>query len=686
MRYPLAPRLDLIEDLHGHGDSDPYRWLEDAASTETATWSEAQDRLARSYLDALPGRDWFRRRLWALSAPGMVSVPAVRGARAFYLHRAGMQEHPVLVVRDGEESERTLVDPAILSEEATVTLDAWVPSKEGTMLAYQLSEGGTEEAVLRVMDVETGRLVDGPIDRVRYGSLSWLPGGEAFYYVRKLPPQDLPAGQEQLHRRVYLHGLGNDPSADELVFGEGRDPGEYFSVAVSRNGRWLVVEAAPGTAPRNDLYVADLAGDRVPRAVQEGIDALTSGRVQDDVLYLLTSLDAPRFRLAVADPADTGTLAPDQWRDLVAESDAVMTGYTLTDDAVVVAISRHAVSAVAVHDRRTGAREYEVELPGLGTVAGLSSRPEGGDEAWIGYTDFTTPPQVHHLAVPTGELTLWADAPGASSLGAVRDIRTNQTSYRSKDGTEVSMFVLTPGTDRGPAPVILYGYGGFDVSLTPAHTPLIAAWVEAGGVYAIANIRGGSEEGEEWHRAGMRERKQNVFDDFIAAAEWFADQDWVDPGAISISGGSNGGLLVGATLTQRPGLFAAVVCSAPLLDMVRYERFGLGITWNDEYGRAGDPAELEWLLSYSPYHHVAEGTPYPAVLFTVFESDTRVDPMHARKMCAALQWTTSSDRPVLLRRETKVGHGARAVSREIELNVDKLAFLAAQLGLETGEA
>jgi prolyl oligopeptidase len=685
MHYPPAPRLDLIEELQGHRVADPYRWLEDAGSARTAAWSEAQDSLARSYLDPLPGRDWFRQRLWALSAPGMVSVPAVRGARAFYLRRAGMQEHPVLVVREGGGPERTLVDPAVLSEEATVTLDAWMPSKEGAMLAYQLSEGGTEEAVLRVMEVETARQVEGPIDRVRYSSLSWLPGGEAFYYVRKLPPEGLPAGEEQLHRRVYLHRLGDDPSSDHLVFGEGRDPGEYYSVAVSRNGRWLVIEAAPGTAPRNDLYMADLAGDRVLRPVQQGIDALTSGHVQDDLLYLFTTLGAPRFRLAVADPADSGTLAPERWRNLVPESDAVMTGYTLTDDHVVVATSRHAVGEVAVYDRRTGVREYEVELPGLGTVAGLSSRPDGGDEAWIGYTDFITPPQVHHLDVPTGQLTLWADAPGHQPLSVARDVRTNETSYLSKDGTEVSMFVLMHGTDHGPAPVILYGYGGFDVSLTPAYTPLIAAWVEAGGVYAIANIRGGGEEGEEWHRAGMREHKQNVFDDFAAAAEWLAGQDWVDPNAISISGGSNGGLLVGAALTQRPDLFAAAVCSAPLLDMVRYEQFGLGITWNDEYGRADDPAELEWLLSYSPYHHVVEGTPYPAVLFTVFGSDTRVDPLHARKMCAALQWATSSDRPVLLRREMKVGHGARAVSREIDLNVDKLAFLAAQLGLMTSE-
>jgi len=337
---------------------------------------------------------------------------------------------------------------------------------------------------------------------------------------------------------------------------------------------------------------------------------------------------------------------------------------------------------VMVHDRETGTLRAEVGLPGPGSVLGVAARPDGGDEVWVGYTDFTTPPRVYRYRVAAAALELWMDAPGQVDLRV--GVTARQETYRSRDGTEVRLFVLhREGLEPdGARPTILYGYGGFNVPLTPAWSAAVAAWVERGGVYAIANLRGGSEEGEAWHRAGMRDRKQNVFDDFAAAAEHLVAGGWTSPRRLAISGGSNGGLLVGAALTRRPELFAAVACSAPLLDMVRYERFGLGETWNDEYGRADDPTELGWLVAYSPYHHVVKGTAYPAVLFTVFDSDTRVDPLHARKMCAALQWATASDRPVLLRRERQAGHGARSVRRTVELQADVLAFLAAEVGLD----
>jgi len=335
---------------------------------------------------------------------------------------------------------------------------------------------------------------------------------------------------------------------------------------------------------------------------------------------------------------------------------------------------------VTVHDLASGRRTGSVPLPGLGSVGGLSERPEGGHEAWLGYTDHVTPSSVYRYDALTGETSLWATAPGSV---AVPEVHARQVEYASADGTTVRMVVLAPTKEPDQArPAVLYGYGGFGVPLTPGYSAGVLAWVEAGGVYAIANLRGGSEEGEEWHRAGMRDRKQNVFDDFHAAAERLLADGWTTPGQLSASGGSNGGLLVGAALTQRPDLFAAIVCSAPLLDMVRYERFGLGETWSDEYGSASSPEELGWLLSYSPYHHVREGVDYPATLFTVFDGDTRVDPLHARKMCAALQAATSGDRPVLLRREKDVGHGARALSRTIALGVDTLAFTARWTGLD----
>jgi len=694
MHYPPARRLALVDVLHGVQVADPYRWLEEPGADQTRAWSAAQDELFSGWFsgDGRDGqgparkREVLRDRLDGFMAAGMVTVPWIRGGRAFFLRRRADQQHPVLLVREPDGRERVLVDPSGLSDDDTVTLDGWYPSLEGTRLAYLLSQGGDEEASLWVLDVDSGTAVEGPIDRTRYCPLAWLPGGEEFFYGRRLAPNAVPEGEAAFHRRVWRHRVGTDPVGDTLVFGEGRDKTEYHAVDVSDDGRWLVVAAAAGTAPRNDLYITDLHGDAVLRPVQEGVDAETYGRVErDGRLWLRTNLGAPRFRVVTADPADP---APERWRDVIAESGpddgSVLDGFVLTDDAVVVAGTRHAVGQLRVHDRG-GTPRATVALPGLGTVAGISARPEGGDEVWIGYTDFTAPQRTYRYQVSTGSLALWMDAPGPGKVDASGVVAAQRT-YRSKDGTEVRMFVLhREGVALdGDRPTILYGYGGFNAALTPAYSAFAQTWVERGGVYAIANLRGGSEEGEAWHRAGMREHKQNVFDDFAAAAEHLVAWGYTRPERLAIYGGSNGGLLVGAALTQRPELFRAVVCSAPLLDMVRYERFGLGETWNDEYGRADDPTEFGWLLGYSPYHHVAAGTAYPAVLFTVFDSDTRVDPLHARKLCAALQWATSADpdgRPVLLRRERDAGHGARSVRRTVDLNADMLGFLADQLGL-----
>ena len=680
MDYPPAERLDVVDDVHGHAVPDPYRWLEDARSPDAERWSAAQDVLVRAHLDGLPGRDRLRTRLAELLSAGLVTPPLYRGDRAFFRRQGTDQEHPVSVVREADGTERVLIDPSALSDDDSVTLDATYPSLEGGRLAYLLSEGGDEEASLWVLDVATGVVVDGPIDRTRYGDVAWLPGGEELFYVRRLAPAEVPVGDEQFHRRVYRHRVGTDPATDVLVFGDGRDKTEYYSLDLSADGRWLVVGASKGTAPRNDVYLCDL---REPgwAAVQENVDHWTTAEVHHDGrLYLLTNAGAPRYRLAVADPGQPAAV----WHDLVPESEAVLTDFAVTDDAVVVVSTAHAVAEVSIHDRLTGERRQGVDLPGLGSVGRPAARIDGGHEVWLGYTDFLRPLSVYRLDVRTGQLGLWADAPGRVDVPGVS---ARQVTYPSADGTDVRMFVLgsaQASAAGGPAPTVLYGYGGFDIALTPQYSAGILAWVEHGGVYAVANLRGGSEEGEAWHRAGMREHKQNVFDDALAAAQWLIDSGTTTAQQLAISGGSNGGLLVGACVVQRPDLFAAAVCSAPLLDMVRYEHFGLGVTWNDEYGTVADPVEAGWLVSYSPYHHVAEGVSYPAVLFTVFDSDTRVDPLHARKMCAALQHATAApvdNAPILLRREHNVGHGARSRSRTLELSVDTTAFLAHHLAL-----
>ncbi|WP_129668586.1 prolyl oligopeptidase family serine peptidase [Phytoactinopolyspora endophytica] len=700
--YPSAPKGDDADVLHGVTAPDPFRALEDPDSDETRTWRDAQDTLVERHRERWTSRETFRQRLTELLRSGSVGAPVWRGERSFHSRRTADQEHAVLLTTDPDGTERALIDPMAIDPTGTTTLDTWQPSKEGDLLAYQLSEGGREESVVRVLDVSTGEVVDGPIDRARYSPVAWLPGGKAYYYVRRLAPDLVPEGEEQYHRRVFLHRLGTDPSTDVQIFGDGKDKSSFYGVSVSRDGRWLIVSVRQGTAPRHDIWMADLndADPATPdlRPVMVGLDALAELHVgRDGRLYVLTNLDAPRGRLAVADPT---TPAPEHWQDLlpedptaVLEDCAILDGPELDRPVLLATWTRHAISEITVHELDTGRHVHTLTLPGLGSVGGLIERPEGGHEAWFGYTDHSTPSCVLRYDARTNTIGTWATSPGAVELPR---IRSEQVTYRSKDGTEVRMIILSPAESDGhaeaesgdvqapsvPRPTVLYGYGGFNISLTPAYSASTLAWVEAGGVWAVANLRGGSEEGEEWHRAGMRANKQNVFDDFHAAAEYLIEQGWTTPGMLGISGGSNGGLLVGASLTQHPETFRAVACSAPLLDMVRYELSGLGALWTDEYGTVAEPEEFHWLLGYSPYHHVKPGTEYPAVLFTVFDGDTRVDPMHARKLAAALQDATAADpdrRPILIRAEREVGHGARAVSRTVDLAADQLSFLAAQL-------
>ncbi|WP_219417291.1 prolyl oligopeptidase family serine peptidase [Pseudonocardia nigra] len=694
-RYPHAERLDLVEDLHGHRVADPYRWLEDPEDARTHSWSAAQDELVRDHLDGLPGRDGLAAGLRDLIAAGSVSAPLWRAGRAFSTRREPGQEHAVLLVREPDGTERVLVDPAALDPDGLTTLDSWVPDLEGTQVAYQLSSGGDEHSVLHVLDVDTGRDVEQPIDRCRYSAVAWLPGGREFVYVRMVDEDEAPAGEQAFHRRVWRHRIGTSADADELVDGpELYDEHTYYGLHVSRDGQWLVVTGNVGTARRDSIWIAEL-GEKTPPltpVLTQADDVQCHAWVdRDGLLYLHTTDGAPRWRLAVTDPRTPGR---EHWRELVAEdAGSVLEAVRRLEPAdggeplLVLARARHAVAELALHAAADGAPRGTVPLPGTGSLTGLSVAdrltPEQAGRIWIGWTDLVTPPQVHRYDLASGTTVLEAAAPGAVTVPAVH---TEQRRFTSADGTTVRMFVITPaGAAPGTLPALVTGYGGFGLTREPAYTPFALAWVAAGGVYALVSLRGGGEEGEHWHLAGNRANKQNVFDDLHAAAEALIDAGDTAADRLAIMGGSNGGLLVGAALTQRPDLYRAVVCSAPLLDMVRYEEFSLGRTWNDEYGTAADPEELGWLLSYSPYHHVRPGVEYPAVLFTVFESDTRVDPLHARKMCASLQHATVGDpetRPVLIRRETDVGHGARSVSRTVSLSVDQLSFLAAHTGLE----
>ncbi|MDF5752286.1 prolyl oligopeptidase family serine peptidase [Spongiactinospora sp. TRM90649] len=666
MRYPAAQRLPIVDYPHGHRVADPYRWLEDPGDPATGAWLEEQDALCREQAARLSARERFRTRLAELGAIGSITAPEWRGPHAFTVRREPGQEHPALC-RDGD----VLLDPTLLDPTGLTTLDAWQPDLEGRLLAYQVSQRGDERAVMHVMDVATGAVVDGPIGGCRYSPVSWLPGGERFYYVR-------------FHQGVYLHTVGTPSELDECVLTAGE--GFSYGLGISPDGRWLIVSAAPGPSMPNDLWLADLSAAGPPdfRVIQAS-DAGARGAAavgRDGRLYVITDRDAPRGRLLVGDPAEPGDLTV----LLPEDPQAVLGSFTIVDGPerpLLLAVwIRHAIGEIGVHDAAGGRRVGTVETPGSGTIGSLTARADGGHEAWFTYTDAVTPAAVWRYDAHAGTAERWAEPPGAVPLP---EVERRQVSFQSADGTRIRMIVIArPASGRRPRPAILTGYGGFGVPLTPGYAADSLAWVEAGGVLAVAHVRGGGEEGEGWHRDGMRDRKQNCFDDFAAAAEKLIADGWTTPAELGIWGESNGGLLVGAALTQRPELFGAAVCAAPLLDMVRYERSGLGPAWRGEYGSAADPDELPWLLAYSPYHRVSRGTDYPATLFTVSAADSRVDPMHARKMCAALQWATAGRRPIVLRHEPDVGHGARAVSRSVALAADALAFLAAHTGLVPG--
>lgn len=693
--YPPLPDSGVVDNYHGTPVPDPFRYLEDPTDPRTMAWLNDQRELMAAERATWKSKEHFSTRIAELMKSGAISPPYIRGDRTFYTKRMPGQQFAVLYVRDTTDdhnapaTERVLIDPMQLDPEGHTTLDSWQPSKEGDLLAYQLSEGGDEESSVYVMRVETGEVIEGPIDRCRFSPIAWLKGGSAFYYVRRIAPELLPSSEQQFHRRVYLHRIGSDPNTDELVFGAGMNMTNYYGVSVSRDGRWLEISASEGTEPRNDLWVADLTksdpASPLVELVQGDVDAQTDisfGR--DDRAYIFTDRDAPRGTVLVTEP---GSWNPRSWKTLIPEDpDAVLESVTLLDspdlaeDQLVVVRTRHGVAEMTVHSSSTGKELYAVELPGAGTIGGPVEHVDGGPICWIVYTDHTTVPAVYQFDARTKDLTLFAQPPG--TVQAPR-VYSQQVTYTSLDGTEVRMFIISPTTAPDtPRPTILYGYGGFGIALQPGFSASILAWVEAGGVWAIANLRGGGEEGEDWHRAGMLAKKQNVFDDFHAAAEFLIDAGWTTSEQLGVYGGSNGGLLVGAAMTQRPDLFNAVVCVAPLLDMIRYVESELGPTWTVEYGDPADPEQFRWLHAYSPYHRVVEGTDYPATMFAIFDNDTRTDPMHGRKMAAATQQATSGTRPILVRTEENVGHGARSLNKTVEESADTLAFMSSWTGLD----
>jgi prolyl oligopeptidase len=664
---PPPSRVEPVAELlHGREVVDPYRWLEQTDAPAVRAWVAAQNAHTRAAIEGWPGFPAIRARLDDLLTAGSVSAPVPRRDRCFYQRRSGRMDQPVLLLREGER-ERTLLDPNALSASGTVALDWWYPSRDGRLLAYGLSEGGTELSTLRVLDVATAAdLPDEQIPNTRACSVAWLPDGSGFYYTR------YPAG-DRYNRRVFLHRLGQPWSDDAPVFGEGRAPEDWPSVELSQDGRRLLVTVQQGWA-KNELFLLDTATGQA-EALHAGVDALAHGHFGGETLYLLTNEGAPNYRLLAVGPAK-------QRRELIAERpDRVLQEFRPVAGALVVEAMVDAASRLLVHDA-DGALKHEVALPALGSITSIHGEWDG-DAAYVGYMSFAQPASAYRVDGP--ELRLFAEG----ELTTKADFVVDQVWYRSKDGTPVSMFLVhRPDLPLdGDNPTVLTGYGGFNIAMTPRFNAALPLWLEAGGVWALPNLRGGSEYGEAWHRGGMLGDKQNVFDDFAAAAEWLIEHKYTRPDRLGIVGGSNGGLLVGAALTQRPDLFGAVVCTVPLLDMLRYHTFLIARLWIAEYGSAEDPEQFAWLHAYSPYHRVRDGERYPAVFLLTAEGDSRVDPMHARKMAARLQAASGSGRPVLLRVDTEAGHGAgNARRKQLDSMADWWTFLFWQLGVDPSKS
>ena len=685
-RPPKAKVVPVEDTVQGHKIVDPYRYLENPNDPDTRLYVEQQLAYTRSILDPLPGRDKIKARLSQLLAIGTVGVPQMGGKYYFHTRREGNQNQPVLYVREGlngapTEPDRVLLDVNKLAADGTIALDWWYASDDGKYVAYGTSPGGSEISTLRVIETASGKLLPDSIERTRAASLAWKPDNAGFFYTRYPKKGDVPEGQEVYYRSVFYHALGGDPAHDPLIFGEGRDPEWWPNVSLSEDGRWLLINEEQGWT-KTVMFLQDLTSNSAPVEITAGKDFLYSADFFEGKLYITTNEDASHYRVFVADTAHPRR---ESWKEIIPQSDAVLQNVSVTGGGLLAQYQRNATSELKLFGL-DGRKLADIPLPAIGDVFSASGRYDR-DEIFFGFQSFTVPPSVYRVDLSSMKSALWAKVDAPSIDPSAYDVE--QVWYMSKDGTKIPMFVVNKkGIEKnGRNPTLLTGYGGFNVSLTPAFSRSMYLWMEHGGIYAVANLRGGSEFGEDWHRAGMLDKKQNVFDDFIAASEFLIAEKYTDKDHLAISGGSNGGLLMGAMITQRPDLFRAVVCAVPLLDMLRYQNFQIAKLWIPEYGSADDAVQFDWLYAYSPYHHVKRGQEYPAVLFMTGDTDTRVDPMHAKKMAALMQAEAkngdSNDKPILLRIETKAGHGqGKPVTKQIEESTDMYSFLFWQLGVK----
>ncbi|WP_448503064.1 prolyl oligopeptidase family serine peptidase [Sphingomonas sp.] len=678
--YPKTETVDMRETLFGESIADPYRWLENDVRNDAkvAAWVADQNKLTDAYLATLPGRDTFRQRLTALFDYERFGLPEKKGGRYFYSRNSGLQNQAVLYVRDSLNGEgRVLIDPNSWSKDGATALGEYQPSEDGRRLVYAVQDGGSDWRTVRVLDVDSGQVLPDKVEWVKFSNLAWAKDGSGFFYSRFPEPkadQQFQALNE--NQAVYFHKLGTEQTADQLVYATPDTPKRGHFAQVTDDGRWLVVTTTEGTDNRYEITLIDLNdAARSPRTLVKGLENEWSlvGN-QGTRFFWSTNKGAPRSKIVTMDVAEAVPVA----RDLIAEDEAVLQAANIVGGTIVASYLVDAKTEVRRH-ALDGKPLGTVELPGIGTAAGFGGDQDDG-ETFFAFTSFATPTTIYRYDVRSGQATPWAE-PNVAFDPA--EYLVEQRFYASKDGTRVPMFVVRRKDVTGPAPTLLYAYGGFNIAVLPAFSASRIAWMEQGGVLAVANIRGGGEYGKAWHDGGRLANKQNTFDDFIAAGEYLIAEGITKKDGLAIQGGSNGGLLVGAVTNQRPDLFAAALPAVGVMDMLRFDRFTAGRYWVDDYGYPSKETDFKVLRAYSPYHNIQPGKTYPAILATTADTDDRVVPGHTFKYTAALQAAEIGPKPHLVRIETRAGHGSgKPTDKIIEETSDLYAFAAKWTGLD----
>lgn len=683
-KSPKTKTVNIVEKIHGIEVVDPYRWLEED-SQEVQEWAEEQNDYSRLFLDKIPARKIIKKRLNKLFRINSIEAPVSKGNRYFFEERKAEDDLGILYVQDGiDGSPRVLIDPNKLSEDKTTVLHSWYPSSDGKLLAYCLSEVGNDQAAVYVLDVSTGKnlsdFIPAEIYPSLYSSIEWAPDNSGFWYTHR--GFDAPKGEEKFHQKLYFHKLGRDFKDDPVIFGQDIEKEDIPGIEVSKDGRYLLVTVFVASAEkdRTEIYFQDRHNSKKEfLPIVKGIgDTLFSGTFHRDKIYILTNHQAPFWKIVAVD-VENATKGIDKWKTVVPEGKYPINNLVIVDDDLFVETLENVHSELKIY-QLDGKFISRIELPTVGSINAVSGNKEG-KEFFFEFSSFCFPYTIYRFDLKTRKSTIFKKM----DAGIDADLfKVDQVWYASKDGTKIPMFLVYKKSLRlnGKNPAMLYGYGGFNVNESPSFQKNIIPFLENNGIYALASIRGGGEFGEKWHKAGMLEKKQNVFDDFISAAEYLIEKRYTNPGRLAIFGWSNGGLLVGAVLTQRPDLFKVAVIGAPVIDMLRYHKFHGGRHWISEYGSVEDSGQLKYLLSYSPYHNVKDGMNYPAVLILTADKDDRVHPMHAFKMAARLQAANTSENPILIRVEMKAGHGgANPVYKIIEQYADLWSFVFWQLGI-----